>query len=228
MNAGRAVAVFLWGFWGLTGCGPLSEPIEAFPNQHSLLRARHPMRSARARAGHPPRTRRRLPAQERHGGPTAGRVPRLDLFSATDGTGGEELWRSDGTAAGTQLVKDLAPGALSSKIAQLTPAPGGLFFSASDGSSGQELWWSDGTVRMGPDGLRMWPRVKAVPLPTELTVVGERLFFMADDGTHGSELWMHHRVAGSTALVKEICPGPLGASGTELDRLGQPASVLGQ
>ena len=32
------------------------------------------------------------------------------FFSANDGTNGNELWKSDGTAAGTVLVKDINPG----------------------------------------------------------------------------------------------------------------------
>lgn len=32
-------------------------------------------------------------------------------FRADDGAGGPELWKTDGTAAGTQLVKDINPGA---------------------------------------------------------------------------------------------------------------------
>jgi ELWxxDGT repeat protein len=32
-------------------------------------------------------------------------------FQAGDGTHGRELWRTDGTTAGTALVKDINPGA---------------------------------------------------------------------------------------------------------------------
>ena len=31
------------------------------------------------------------------------------FFGATDGTNGRELWKTDGTAAGTVMVKDLNP-----------------------------------------------------------------------------------------------------------------------
>ncbi|BBH39037.1 hypothetical protein myaer102_15570 [Microcystis viridis NIES-102] len=32
------------------------------------------------------------------------------FFAASDGVNGRELWKSDGTAAGTVLVKDINPG----------------------------------------------------------------------------------------------------------------------
>lgn len=70
-------------------------------------------------------------------------------FAASDGPGGttgRELWRTDGTSAGTTLVKDIRPGAADSSPAHLTAAGTNLFFVADDGVQGFQLWKSDGTT----------------------------------------------------------------------------------
>jgi len=62
------------------------------------------------------------------------------FFAADDGVHGLELWQTDGTAQGTRMVDDLAPGEPPSSPAGMTQAGGLLFFSADDGLSGDELW----------------------------------------------------------------------------------------
>src|SRR6187200_3734994 len=69
------------------------------------------------------------------------------LFAADDGATGLELWRSDGTAAGTVQVKDINPGGPSGPN-QLTNIDGTVFFGADTGTgtSFADLWKSDGTT----------------------------------------------------------------------------------
>src|SRR5204862_2668594 len=61
-------------------------------------------------------------------------------FSAWNAATGRELWRSDGTEAGTTLVRDIVEGADSSLPRSLTPVGERLFFVAAE-----RLWISDGT-----------------------------------------------------------------------------------
>ncbi len=69
----------------------------------------------------------------------------LLFFSADDGVNGNELWVSDGTIAGTRLVKDIYPGALSSQPAMFQSGEGYLLFIAVDESGRAKLWRSDGS-----------------------------------------------------------------------------------
>ena len=114
---------------------------------------------------------------------------RFLYFVSADAEHGQELWRTDGTAAGTLEVADLFPGAGSSAPLDLTADGDRLFFTADDGEHGRELWVTggvpgdprpvgrrnDGTLSLDPQGL---------------TLAGDRLFFSADDGVNGRELWL--------------------------------------
>ena len=73
------------------------------------------------------------------------------LFVGNDGIHGNELWRTDGTSAGTWMVKDIRAGIASSGLTldistkSAVFQNGFLFFSANDGIHGNELWKTDGT-----------------------------------------------------------------------------------
>ncbi|HEY0781628.1 MAG TPA: ELWxxDGT repeat protein, partial [Thermoanaerobaculia bacterium] len=62
------------------------------------------------------------------------------FFTADDGVHGFELWQTDGTAAGTRRVSDIAPGPLSSWPDSFTQLGDRLYFAAQDSLSGRELW----------------------------------------------------------------------------------------
>jgi ELWxxDGT repeat protein len=125
-------------------------------------------------------------------------------FAADDGTNGEELWRSDGTEAGTILVRDINLGG-SSSPSELTNVNGVLFFAADNGFAGEELWKSDGTLV----GTVLVKDINpgASSAPRGLTNVNGTLFFAADDGVNGRELWTSDGTVGGTVLVRDINPG---------------------
>src|SRR5262245_3996633 len=66
--------------------------------------------------------------------------------AAYDRTNSFGLWKSDGTVAGTTLVKDIFPGNSSCYPASFSNLNGTLFFSATDGATVWERWKSDGTA----------------------------------------------------------------------------------
>ncbi|MBF5041630.1 HYR domain-containing protein [Aggregicoccus sp. 17bor-14] len=129
-------------------------------------------------------------------------TPRLDpqllgalgermLLSAEDAAG-RELWTSDGTAAGTRRLVDLAPGSPPGvdwrPYSLLLPEEGLLAFAAADAQHGRELWLTDGT----PAGTRLVGDVApgfASSDPRAMGRAGRFLFFAADDRRSGQELW---------------------------------------
>lgn len=73
------------------------------------------------------------------------------IFLASDADHGRELWSSDGTAAGTQMVADITPGSADSNIGYFVPIDGVAYFvryvyDASTETVSHELWKSDGTT----------------------------------------------------------------------------------
>ena len=67
------------------------------------------------------------------------------LFTASRPWEGPELWKTDGTEAGTRLVKDIYPGPAASNFSLLAVMDGFLLLWADDGEHGSELWRSDGS-----------------------------------------------------------------------------------
>jgi ELWxxDGT repeat protein len=60
------------------------------------------------------------------------------FFAATDSTHGTELWMTDGTPGGTELLADMGPA--SSLPTNLTMTDEMLYFIANDGVHGREIW----------------------------------------------------------------------------------------
>jgi ELWxxDGT repeat protein len=139
--------------------------------------------------------------------------------------GGLELWRSDGTAEGTYLVKDLTPtyevsyGEASwSRPSHLTYFRNALFYSSAKTDIGQELFYYDPTntthQQHGPqiikdicpnDGITCGSSNGSYP--SDFFVAGGFLFFLADDGIHGRELWVTNGTEAGTKMVIDLVPG---------------------
>jgi len=132
---------------------------------------------------------------------------------------GTELWTSDGTLAGTQLVKDIRNGQRGAQISNLVSVGDKLFFLADDGFHGNELWVSDGTTA-GTRMLRDIREGRSSSSIEEITVVGNRIFFSANDFTHGVELWTSDGTESGTHIVKNIRSGFGGSYPSHLTKYG--------
>jgi len=143
-------------------------------------------------------------------------------FTADDGVGGRELWKSDGTPGGTEMVADIFPDSTdsvpnASDPQHLTAVGGTLYFTADDGTNGRELWVSDGTeagTEMVKDiysgstyDATSYSYVPNFSDPQKLTSVDGTLFFTAYTEDEGRELWTSDGTPGGTALVKDIITG---------------------
>ena len=142
------------------------------------------------------------------------------FFSATSGTIGAELWKSDGTAAGTVLVEDInLTASTGSSLANLTNFNGMLFFSANDGVNGQELWKSDGTAAGTVLVLDVNPGSVSAS-PANFRVIGSMLFFTATTAANGAELWVTDGTPAGTVPVLEIIAGTGSAAPANLTVVG--------
>jgi ELWxxDGT repeat protein len=128
-------------------------------------------------------------------------------FSANDGSHGFELWKTDGTTAGTVMVKDISAdniyGSLPTHLVKFNNA---LYFSARDDNAGVELFKSDGTAN-GTQVLKdIIPGLQGATndgyqesLQTHLTVSGNYLYFLARiDSTLPVETYLY-RTDGTAA-----------------------------
>ncbi|MCA8957619.1 MAG: hypothetical protein KDC87_16205 [Planctomycetes bacterium] len=132
------------------------------------------------------------------------------LFRASGDGVGAELHRTDGTAAGTTLVKDILDKLPSGFPRELTLMRGRAYFNATD-SGGAELWTSDGTGAGTQRVLDIAPGI-AGSNPRFLCATRDRLYFAAAVLGFGDELWTSDGTSAGTRLVLDIVPGAAGSN----------------
>ena len=139
------------------------------------------------------------------------------FFIVGDGSIGKELWKTDGTATGTMLVKTFSNLPPSANYPPFFPSIVGvnntLFFAADDGVRGLELWKSDGTAS-GTVLVKDVNSGASDSKPNYFFNVNGTLFFFADNGVVGRELWKSNGTSSGTVLVKDINPGSDSSSGS--------------
>ncbi|MFL6202041.1 MAG: ELWxxDGT repeat protein [Thermoanaerobaculia bacterium] len=131
------------------------------------------------------------------------------LFFAGDGVSGRQLWRSDGTAAGTFQLSDAPLDAFPQPMAFFVTERLYFFLSAHPVTGVPSLWVSDGT----PAGtFRLTAEGVAVAGLQRLFAASQGLlYFTVRDPEHGVELWRSDGTPAGTHMVDDVRPGPEGS-----------------
>ena len=130
-------------------------------------------------------------------------------FMADDGANGRELWKSDGTTVGTQLVKNINPSGNGMQPPVLMYSPytavlgSNLFFVASNGTTGFELYKTDGTT-VGTSLVKDIEVGSNSSNPSNFIVVNGVLYFTCNTASDGNELWKTDGTSVGTVLVKDF------------------------
>jgi len=137
------------------------------------------------------------------------------FFRGSTTSHGIELWKTDGTPAGTGLVKDIRFGSITSNPSDLTLVGDILFFLAEDGVNGRALWRSDGTEA----GTYLVSTSIAITT-SSLTAAGDILYFTSTISGLGKELWVSDGTGAGTTVVVDLAPGSSSSFPSHLASIG--------
>ena len=138
-------------------------------------------------------------------------------------TAGKELWRSDGTEAGTVRIHD-AISRPECFFSEDVVVGGGLLFWYAYLDHVPELWRSDGTTA-GTFRLGRFAGPPAASLQGcarhHLHYSGDRLYFIGRDELSGAEPWVSDGTLMGTRLLWDINPGPAASDPASFLRIGR-------
>lgn len=129
-------------------------------------------------------------------------------FMGWDAANGKELWRTDGTDAGTFMVKDIRAGTAASNPNSFIALGTDVFFFAAAVGLEQKLWRTDGTAA-GTVQVAVPEPFFAVPYVGK---VGNKMIFYATDTVHGLEPWVSDGTPAGTFMLADINPGSANSS----------------
>ncbi|MDJ0840645.1 MAG: hypothetical protein QNK37_29310 [Acidobacteriota bacterium] len=118
---------------------------------------------------------------------------------------GNEPWISDGTEAGTFLLREIYPGSEDSNPKNLTRFGRYILFTATAPDTGEELWITDGTPEGTTLAADLFPG-EGGSSPEDLTPFGDKVYFTANIGESGREL--AYTDGWCATLVQDAAPGP--------------------
>jgi len=125
-------------------------------------------------------------------------------FTANDGISGFELWKTNGTANGTELVKDISVGLANGVSGYFTAVENIFYFLANDNVHGQELWKSDGTT-VGTILVKDITTGISSSTISGLTQVGNKLTFLVYDTNKSKNvLWQSDGTESGTHVVNDL------------------------
>jgi ELWxxDGT repeat protein len=139
------------------------------------------------------------------------------VFSGIDGSDRQNLWVTDGTAAGTTELTVTSPGLFDTNVVpDFTVFGGKVLFEGKDASGHLNLWVTDGTTAgtsevtaAGANPNRLFNVV-----PPDFTVLGSEALFEGYDASNHYNLWVTDGTAAGTSelAVAGAFSGGLGPS----------------
>jgi len=129
------------------------------------------------------------------------------VFFITNSAGAAgQLWRTDGTNAGTLMLRDCTPHGSVATPLMLQSMNDKLYFSTSTMANGRELWVTDGTVA-GTQMLNDINPGSFSSFPDNAMPFNGKLYFIAESANEGRELWVTDGTPVGTQMIKDIEPG---------------------